>query len=77
MLCLLENPAESIPHLQQFIASHDRTYVVEHNASGQLASLLRSAGASADKIDSVLRYDGLPFRAADLVEAIEEGEASR
>jgi 2-oxoglutarate ferredoxin oxidoreductase subunit alpha len=57
-----------------FIRSRARTYVIEHNASGQVAGLLRSAGAPADRIKSILRYDGLPFRAADLVDAVGEQE---
>jgi 2-oxoglutarate ferredoxin oxidoreductase subunit alpha len=61
----------------EFIASRARTYVVEHSASAQLAGLLRSAGAPADRIQSVLRYDGLPFRAADVFDAVQAGEAGR
>ncbi len=68
------------PVLQEtldFIEAHDRTYVVEHNASGQLAGVLRSVGAPADRIASVLRYDGLPFTAGDVVERFLAGEAGR
>jgi 2-oxoglutarate/2-oxoacid ferredoxin oxidoreductase subunit alpha len=61
----------------QFIRNHDRTYVVEHNASGQLAHLLKGSGAPADKLCSVLRYDGRPFRPIELVTAVLDGEAQR
>ena len=64
-------PQESI----DFVADRERTYIVEHNASGQLAAVLRSAGAPADRIESILRYDGLPFTAADVVDAFMAAEA--
>jgi 2-oxoglutarate ferredoxin oxidoreductase subunit alpha len=60
-----------------FVQAHDRTYVVEHNSSGQLASVLCSVGAPADRIESMLRYDGLPFTARDLVERFLAAEAGR
>jgi 2-oxoglutarate ferredoxin oxidoreductase subunit alpha len=60
-----------------FIDAHDLTYVVEHNSSGQLASVLRSVGAPADRIASLLRYDGLPFTAGDLVERFLAAEAGQ
>ena len=76
--CLQPRTVWPIPEeTLEFIRSHDRTYVIEHNASGQLAQLLRSAGAPADKICSVLRYDGRPFRPAELVDAILQGEAAK
>jgi len=76
--CLQPRTVWPIPEeTLEFIGSHDRTYVIEHNASGQLAQLLRSAGAPADKIRSVLRYDGRPFRPAELVDAILQGEAAK
>ena len=58
----------------EFIAGHDRVYVVEHNAEGQLAQLLGSAGASPRRLRSILRYDGRPFTAGDLVRRITEAE---
>ena len=64
-------PQESI----DFVADRERTYIVEHNASGQLAAVLRSAGAPADRIESILRYDGLPFTAADVVDVFMAAEA--
>lgn len=51
----------------EFVASRDLVLVVEHNAQGQLARLLASAGAPLDRIRSVLRYDGVPFTPGEIV----------
>lgn len=61
----------------EFLRTHDHTYVIEHNATGQIAQLLRGAGVAADKIRSVLRYDGRPFRPAELVDEILQGERAK
>ncbi len=63
------------PDTLDFISRHTRTIVVEHNASGQLAGLLRQAGAAPGRVRSVLRFDGTPFSPADLVGAL-SSEAS-
>jgi 2-oxoglutarate ferredoxin oxidoreductase subunit alpha len=57
-----------------FVNSHERVYVVEQSEGAQLAGLLKSEGAGADRIVSILKYDGLQFTAAELVEAIVEQE---
>jgi 2-oxoglutarate ferredoxin oxidoreductase subunit alpha len=57
-----------------FVNSHERVYVVEQSEGAQLAGLLKSEGARADKIVSILKYDGLQFSTAELVEAIMEKE---
>jgi len=57
-----------------FVNSHKRVYVVEQSEGAQLAGLLRSEGARAENITSILKYDGLQFLAAELVEAIMEKE---
>ncbi len=59
-----------------FVRACDRVYVIEHNASGQLAHLVSGAGAPKERMTSILKYDGTPFRAADLVDAILEGESA-
>ncbi len=51
-------PQESL----DFIASHERTYVIDHNSSRQLAGLLTRAGADHTKIEHLERYDGVPIR---------------
>ena len=57
-----------------FVNSHERVYVVEQSEGAQLAGLLKSEGARADRIVSILKYDGLQFSAAELVETIVEKE---
>jgi 2-oxoglutarate/2-oxoacid ferredoxin oxidoreductase subunit alpha len=50
----------------QFVADCERVYVVEHNATGQYARVLDAEGIAPGRLRSVLRYDGLPFRPAEL-----------
>ena len=57
-----------------FVNSHERVYVVEQSEGAQLAGLLKSEGARADKIVSILKYDGLQFSIAELVQKIVEKE---
>ena len=57
-----------------FVNSHERVYVVEQSEGAQLAGLLKSEGARADRIVSILKYDGLQFSATELVETIVEKE---
>jgi 2-oxoglutarate ferredoxin oxidoreductase subunit alpha len=61
----------------EFLERHDRVYVIEHNAGAQLRSVLTAAGAAADKLESILRYDGTPFQAAELVDDILRREGGR
>ncbi len=58
----------------EFIDRCDRVYVVDLNAQGQLAHLLMHQGADSNKIISILRYDGLPYRPGYLVNQILEQE---
>ncbi|MCF8473982.1 MAG: 2-oxoacid:acceptor oxidoreductase subunit alpha [Emcibacter sp.] len=58
----------------EFVRECERVYVVECNDSGQLARLIKGAGAPADKIESILQYDGLFMRPGSLVNAILEKE---
>jgi len=57
-----------------FVNSHERVYVVEQSEGAQLAGLLKSEGALAEKIINILKYDGLQFTAGELVEVIMEKE---
>lgn len=50
----------------EFISERDRVYIIEHNSSGQLAGILRHAGADQTKMRSVLRYNGRPIRPIDI-----------
>ncbi len=51
--------------IQDFVASHDRIYVVEQNRDGQLASLLKLdlPAEQTTKLRSILHYNGLPIDA--------------
>ncbi len=63
--------------IHDFVASHERVYVVEQNRDGQLASLLKLdlAGDQVVKLRSILHYSGLPVDARTLTEefATKEG----
>ncbi len=49
-----------------FIDKFSRVYVVELNAQAQLAHILIHQGADPGKIINILKYDGIPFRPAEL-----------
>ncbi len=56
--------------IHDFVASHDRVYVVEQNRDAQLASLLK-LDLPADqivKLRSILHYNGLPLDAQTITE---------
>lgn len=53
-----------------------RVYVVEHNASAQYAHVLAGAGLPNERLESVLRYDGQPFRPGELAAHVLEREAA-
>ena len=58
----------------EFVKDHERVYVVEHNAEGQLAHLIASVGAPHERLRSITKYDGVPFRPAALAARILEAE---
>lgn len=56
----------------QFIARHQRVFVIEQNRDRQLRTLLiNETQADPAKLPSVLHYDGLPITAATIREQIE------
>ena len=63
--------------IHDFVASHERVYVVEQNRDGQLASLLKLdlPAEQVVKLRSVLHYNGLPIDARTITEefATKEG----
>jgi 2-oxoglutarate ferredoxin oxidoreductase subunit alpha len=63
--------------VHDFVASHERVYVVEQNRDAQLASLLKLdlPGEQAAKLRSILHYNGLPVDARTITEefATKEG----
>ena len=62
--------------VQEFLDAHDRIYVVEQNRDAQLRSLLLlEEKVSAEKLVSVLHYDGLPINASCIYEEINEDMA--
>jgi 2-oxoglutarate ferredoxin oxidoreductase subunit alpha len=56
----------------RFISRHERVYVVEQNRDGQVASLLRATigGALADRLRSLVHYNGTPIAAENIVRPI-------
>ena len=59
--------------VKDFIAKHDRVYVVEQNRDAQLRSLLiLDAGIDQKKLVPVLHYNGMPMNAGFVVERIRE-----
>ena len=61
---------------KEFINAHERTYIVELNHEGQLARIIKSQGVAADKIRSIRKVVGKPYRPHQLVEEILERENS-
>lgn len=60
---------------REFVARHDRVYVVELNRDGQLCALIQlEAPAMAGKMRSIAHLDGLPLSAKYVTEAILEQE---
>jgi len=62
-------PAEM---LQQLLDAATQVVVVEHNASGQLASLIQLHCQHAGVLHSVRKFDGNPFRPAEIVAGCKE-----
>lgn len=62
--------------LKEAISECRYAYLVEHNAGGQYAHVLASQGIPPARLRSVLRYDGLPFRPAELVHEIVRRETA-
>jgi 2-oxoglutarate ferredoxin oxidoreductase subunit alpha len=56
--------------IHDFVASHERVYVVEQDRDAQLASLLKLdlPGDQVEKLRSILHYNGLPLDAQTVVE---------
>jgi 2-oxoglutarate ferredoxin oxidoreductase subunit alpha len=58
--------------VHEFVASHDRVYVVEQNRDGQMLSLLKLDLPAADvvKLRSVRHYNGLPIDARSVTDEL-------
>jgi len=63
--------------LHEFIAAHERVYVVEQNRDGQMADMIRlEVGKAQEKIRKVLHYTGLPCDARTITDAVLQMEAT-
>jgi len=60
----------------EFVDTCDRVYVVEYNEAAQFAHLVSGAGADKGKMVSLLKYNGVPFRAVDIANSVLEKEAA-
>jgi 2-oxoglutarate ferredoxin oxidoreductase subunit alpha len=60
------------PEVDEFIRRHERIYVVEQNRDAQMRSLLLMDGEAqyANRIRSVLHYNGLPIDAKSVTDGI-------
>ena len=63
----------------EFVAAHERIYVVEQNRDAQMLNLLKTNLDPADavKLQSVLHFNGLPIDAQSVTNAIAAAEGAR
>jgi len=63
----------------EFVAAHERIYVVEQNRDAQMLNLLKTNLDPADavKLQSVLHFNGLPIDAQSVTNAISAAEGAR
>ncbi|MCA0988118.1 2-oxoacid:acceptor oxidoreductase subunit alpha [Guptibacillus algicola] len=58
--------------LKPMLDAAKKVVIVEHNATGQLASLVKMNAGYAEKIESLLKYDGNPFLPGDIHQQCKE-----
>ena len=58
--------------VRDFISDARHVFVVENNFTGQLERLIRYVVGPLDRMYSVRKYNGRPFRPIEIIEAIEE-----
>ena len=61
------------PEVHDFVAEHERVYVVEQNRDAQMLQLLKldiAGGAAYRKLRSVLHFNGLPIDARSVTDEI-------
>ncbi len=64
--------------VRQFVARHDRVYVIEMNRDGQMRRILQTEMPEmAKKLNSLAHLDGLPLTARWIVESIQNREKER
>ncbi len=59
--------------VEALVGGSERIYVVESNATGQLARILKSEIPANGRVRSILRYDGKPFTALEIARRVKEG----
>jgi 2-oxoglutarate ferredoxin oxidoreductase subunit alpha len=64
------------PAVHEFVASHERTYVVEQNRDAQMLGLLKLdlPGSEIEKLRSIRHFNGLPIDARSVTDALVESE---
>jgi len=63
--------------LKQFVAAHDRVYVVEQNRDGQMGDIIRlEVGEDQRKLRKILHYTGLPCDARTISDAVLQMEST-
>jgi 2-oxoglutarate ferredoxin oxidoreductase subunit alpha len=63
------------PDVADFVAGHERVYVVDQNRDRQMYELLAfEVGSEVPKLRSIRHYDGFPLDAETVIEGIEAGE---
>ncbi|HKQ19162.1 MAG TPA: 2-oxoacid:acceptor oxidoreductase subunit alpha [Candidatus Eisenbacteria bacterium] len=61
--------------VRRYLERHDRIYVVEQNRDAQMATLLKMEYPKrADRIRSILHYDGMPLDAETVAAGVRSGE---
>ncbi|MDO6655682.1 2-oxoacid:acceptor oxidoreductase subunit alpha [Anaerobacillus sp. 1_MG-2023] len=61
-----------VDELQPMLQAAKKVIVIEHNATGQLASLVKMNVGYGEKIESLLKYDGNPFLPGDIHQQCKE-----
>lgn len=58
--------------MKPLVDSAKKVIVVEHNATGQIASLMKMNVGGAEKMSSLLKYDGNPFLPSQIYNEVKE-----
>jgi 2-oxoglutarate ferredoxin oxidoreductase subunit alpha len=58
--------------LEPYLKAAKKVVVIENNATGQLANLIKQNVGYHDKIENVLKYDGTPFLPSEVYKACKE-----
>ncbi|HUP62506.1 MAG TPA: 2-oxoacid:acceptor oxidoreductase subunit alpha [Thermoanaerobaculia bacterium] len=63
--------------LKEFVAAHERVYIVEQNRDGQMADIMRlELGEEQRKVRKILHYTGLPCDARTIADAVLQMEST-